>query len=759
MQRRTFLIAGALATGTLLVGCASSTRQQLRNNKQTLAADSIALNAWVEVSTAGKVTVRIGQSEMGQGIQTALVMLVAEEMDCGYENTGFRFSGIDSVYGNVAGIAAGVPLRPDDDGLTARSVRWFMQTFARQVGVMMTGGSSSVKDLWTPLREAAAVTRATLVEAAAKQWQVAASDIRVSEGTLSTSSGLKMSMGEAVTLLGNNPQPASNYRLKTVEEFTLIGTSPTKVDSAIKVNGKAIFGTDVRLPNMLYAAVKMAPVLNANIEKIDAREAQSLHGVKSVVQFDNAHGGTGGVAVVADSYWKAQQAVNKIQLTLAPHALANFSSVNNFAELKKINDSESGFNFWKIADANKVIAESKRTITAEYTSPFLAHATMEPMNCTVEYRGDSATLWVPTQVPGLARKTAAKILELAEENVIINVTYLGSGFGRRGEVDFIAQAANIAKQCKGQAVKVIWSREEDMQHDFYRPAAVARFSAALDDAGNIAAWRSQSAAQPIVPAAMKRLFGLPAAGPDKTTAEGAYDQAYTFPAVQVSHVATKQTIPVGFWRSVGHSHQAFFIESFMDECAHAAKADPLQYRLNLLANRPRERRVLELAAEKAQWHTPLQPTAEGHKKARGIALHESFGSVVAQVVEVSVNPSNVIRVHKVVCAIDCGIAVHPDIIAQQIESGIIFGLSAALYGEIHIENGQVKEKNFNDYRIVRISESPVIETHIVQSNAHPEGVGEPGVPPIAPAVANAIFALTGQRLRNLPLKLAKQSSS
>jgi isoquinoline 1-oxidoreductase beta subunit len=509
---------------------------------------------------------------------------------------------------------------------------------------------------------------------------------------------------------------------------------------------------------MLYAAVKMAPVLNANIEKIDAREVQSLHGVKGVVQFDNAYGGTGGVAVIADSYWKAQLAVKKIQLTLAPHALDNFSSANNLADLKKINDSESGFNFWKIADANKVIAESKHTLTAEYTAPFLAHATMEPMNCTVEYRGDSATLWVPTQVPGLARKTAAKILGLADENVIINVTYLGSGFGRRGEVDFIAQAASIAKLCKGQAVKVIWSREEDMQHDFYRPAAVARFSAALDDAGNITAWRSQSAAQPIVPAVMKRLFGLPAAGPDKTTAEGAYDQAYAFPAVQVSHASTEQTIPVGFWRSVGHSHQAFFIESFMDECAHAAKADPLQYRLNLLANRPRERRVLELAAEKAEWNKPLQPTAEGYKKARGIALHESFGSIVAQVVEVSVNSSNVIRVHKVVCAIDCGIAVHPDIIAQQMESGIIFGLSAALYGEIHIENGQVKEKNFNDYRIVRISESPMIETHIMQSNAHPEGVGEPGVPPIAPAVANAIFALTGQRLRNLPLKLAKQSS-
>ena len=758
MQRRTFLIAGALATGTLLVGCASSTRQQLRNNKQTLPADSIALNAWVEVATTGKVTVRIGQSEMGQGIQTALVMLVAEEMDCGYENTGFRFSGIDSVYGNVAGIAAGVPFRPDDDGMTARSMRWFMRSFARQVGVMMTGGSSSVKDLWTPLREASAVTRATLVEAAAKQWQVAASDIRVSEGTLSTLSGLKMSMGEAVTLLGKNPQPASNYRLKTMEEFKLIGTSPIKVDGAIKVNGKAIFGTDVRVPNMLYAAVKMAPVLNANIEKIDAREVQSLHGVKGVVQFDNAYGGTGGVAVIADSYWKAQQAVKKIQLTLAPHALANFSSANNLADLKKINDSESGFNFWKIADANKVIAESKHTLTAEYTAPFLAHATMEPMNCTVEYRGDSATLWAPTQVPGLARKTAAKILGLAEENVLINVTYLGSGFGRRGEVDFIAQAASIAKQCKGQAVKVIWSREEDMQHDFYRPAAVARFSAALDDAGNITAWRSQSAAQPIVPAVMKRLFGLPAAGPDKTTAEGAYDQAYAFPAVQVSHAATEQTIPVGFWRSVGHSHQAFFIESFMDECAHAAKVDSLQYRLNLLANRPRERRVLELAAEKAEWHKPLQPTTDGVKKARGIALHESFGSIVAQVVEVSVNSSNVIRVHKVVCAIDCGIAVHPDIIAQQMESGIIFGLSAALFGEIHIENGQVKEKNFNDYRIVRISESPMIETHIVQSNSHPEGVGEPGVPPIAPAVANAIFALTGQRLRNLPLKLAKQSS-
>lgn len=758
MQRRIFLIAGALASGALLVGCSSTSRQQWRNNKQTLPADSIALNAWVEVSTAGKVTVRIAQSEMGQGIQTALVMLVAEEMDCGYSNTGFRFSGIDDVYGNVAGIAAGVPLRPDDDGLTARSVRWIMRSFARQVGVMMTGGSSSVKDLWMPLREAAAVTRATLVEAAAKKWNVAPTDIRVVEGTLSTGSGLTMGMGEAVALLGKDPKPTSTYRLKTIEEFKLIGTSPTKVDSAIKVNGKAIFGTDVRLPNMLYAAVKMAPVLNANIQKFEASEALSLRGVKGVVQFENACGGTGGVAVVADSYWTAHQATKKIQLTLTPHTLDHVSSTSAQAELRQSLDKESGFSFWKIGDAEKLIADSKRTLAAEYTVPFLAHANMEPMNCTVEYRGDSATLWVPTQVPGVARKAAAKILGLAEENVTINVTYLGSGFGRRGEADFIAQAASIAKQFKGQPVKVIWSREEDMQHDFYRPAAVARFNAALDDAGNITAWRSKSAGQPIVPAAMKRLFNLPAAGPDKTTAEGAFDQAYEFPSVRVSHVASEANIPVGFWRSVGHSYQAFFTESFMDECAHAAQADPLQYRLNLLANRPRERRVLELAAEKAEWHKPLQPTAEGIKKARGIALHESFGSVVAQIVEVSVNPSNAIRVHKVVCVIDCGIAVHPENIAQQMESGIIFGLSAALYGEIHIENGQVKEKNFNDYPILRITESPVIETHIVKSSAHPEGVGEPGVPPIAPALANALFTLTGQRLRNLPLKLAKQNS-
>jgi isoquinoline 1-oxidoreductase beta subunit len=335
----------------------------------------------------------------------------------------------------------------------------------------------------------------------------------------------------------------------------------------------------------------------------------------------------------------------------------------------------------------------------------------------------------------------------------MQVTYLGGGFGRRLEVDVVAQAASIAKAFKGRAVQLVWSREEDTRHDFYRPACVARFEAGLDAQGQITAWRNVSAGQAITPNFLPRNVGMPGMGPDKTTSEGAYDVAYEFPNVRVGHVTVDLPVPVGYWRAVGHSHQAFFKESFLDECAHAAKADPLSYRLQLLAQHPRQKAVLELSAKKADWGQPLPPAPDGARQARGIALHESFGTLVAQVAEVSVDAQGAIRVHRVVCAIDCGLAVNPNTIAQQVESSVAFGVSAALHGRIDIENGQVKQSNFHDYPALRMNESPLVETHIVPSTAHPEGVGEPALPPIAPAVANAVFALTGQRLRSLPLQL------
>ena len=414
---------------------------------------------------------------------------------------------------------------------------------------------------------------------------------------------------------------------------------------------------------------------------------------------------------------------------------------------------EDGFAYYKRGDVSAALASAAKTITAEYRAPYLAHSSLEPMNCTVQFKDGAATVWASTQVPSIARGAVAKVLGIASDNVDVQVQFLGGGFGRRLDVDFIAQAAAIARVAEGAPVQTLWSREQDMRHDFYRPACVARFKAGFDANGNLTAWHNTSAGQAIIPQVLKREFGLPAAGPDKTTSEGAFDQPYEFPNARVAHRIVDLPVPIGFWRSVGHSHQAFFKESFVDEAAAAVGRDPVAFRAALLKNHPRHLRVLQRAADLAGWGQPLAAAPDGAKKARGIALHQSFGSVVAQLAEVSVGEAKHIRVHRVVCVVDCGLAVNPNLIRQQMESGIVFGLSAALYGEITIVNGQVQQTNFHDQRILRIDECPAIEVDIIPSTEHPEGVGEPGTPPIAPAVANALFALTGQRLRSLPLKL------
>lgn len=754
MNRRSFLIAASLASGGFLVGCSDASRQQVRSGTLPLENGQVALNGWVKVSPDGTVTAVMGRSEMGQGAHTGLMMLVAEELDCGWTNMRFEYSKVDALYGNVTGLAEGVPFRPDDEGTVARSVRWAMTGFMRQMGFMMTGGSSSVNDLWIPMRQAAAVTRATLVEAVARSWSVQPGEVNLSEGVFSGPASKSMKFGDAVKLLGANPKPASQYTLKTPAQFTIIGKPLPRNDGATKTDGTAIFGIDVIRPGMLYAAARMAPVRGGSVKSFDATKARALPGVKGVVMFEPKHGGTGGIAVVADRYWRAVKALDAVEVEFDEGKLAGISSATISDNLSKTLDTKDGFSFWKVGDVNAALATGTKKLEAEYRAPYLAHATLEPMNCTVEYRGDSADVWAPTQVPGFARRAAAKALDLSEEKVELHMTYLGGGFGRRLEVDHVAQAATIAKSFPGKPVQLLWNRETDTRNDFYRPSCVSRFAAALDGQGRIVAWRNVSAGQAITPQFLPRNAGLPGGGPDKTTSEGAFDISYEFPAVRVGHEAVELPVPIGFWRSVGHSHQAFFTESFMDECAHASGTDPLQYRLALLANHPRHKAVLELAASKAGWGQPLADARDGAKKARGIALHESFGSIAAHVAEVSIAKDNTIRVHRVVGAIDCGLAVNPNIIAQQMESNVIFGLTAALYGNIDIEAGRVKQGNFHEYNLLRMFESPQVETHIVPSLAHPAGVGEPGLPPLAPAVANAVFVLSGQRLRTLPLKLS-----
>jgi isoquinoline 1-oxidoreductase beta subunit len=489
------------------------------------------------------------------------------------------------------------------------------------------------------------------------------------------------------------------------------------------------------------------------VASFDGQAALVSPGVKKVLAVDGHAGGTAGVAVIADTPWHALKglALVAVQWDEAVPA-ATFDSATALDRLAQALDQEDGFAFHRVGDVEAALGQATKRLRAEYRAPWLAHMALEPMNCTVQLRDGRAQVWAPTQVPGLARRAAAQALGIEPERVEVHVTLLGGGFGRRLDVDFIGQAAAIARAAEGAPVQTFWSRAEDTRHDFYRPACVARFDAGFDAQGRLTAWRNVSAGQAIVPAFLERTFGLPGAGPDKTTAEGAYDQPYEWPAARIAHAAVGSPMPVGFWRAVGHSHQAFFKESFVDECAHFAGQDPVAFRLGLLARHPRAAAVLKLAADKAGWGQPVPPAPDGAKAARGVALHQSFGSVVAQVAEVSLAPDGAVRVHRVVCAVDCGTPVNPNLIAQQMESGIVFGLSAALHGDITVARGRVAQSNFHDQPALRLDACPRIETHILPSDAHPEGVGEPGTPPIAPAVANALFALTGKRLRGLPLK-------
>ncbi len=755
VKRRTLLLGGAAATGALVVGWSLLPPRQRLTTAQPLAvrAGQVALNGWVKIGADDRVGVVVCKSEMGQGVLTGLSMLLAEELDADWARVTIEAAPIDKIYNNIATLVDGLPFHPDSDGSIKAVAGWMTAKAMREFGVMMTGGSSSIKDLWLPMREAGASARAMLIGAAAQQWKLPASECSAAQGKVLHPSGKSASFGELAEAAARQPLPAK-VALKDPNQFKLIGQPVPRIEAASKGDGTAGFGIDVRPAGLLYASVMMCPTLGGKVARIDGLAAAKMAGVKHLVSFDGYNGGNGGVAVIADTLFQAMRALPKVSVEWDHGPAAGFSSADVYRQLAQTLDSDDGFGYYSTGDVNAALKSAAKTIDAEYRAPYLAHATMEPMNCTVQFKGGKATVWVSTQVPGLARAAVAQALDIDTQNVDVQVQLLGGGFGRRLDVDFIAQAAAIARAANGAPVQTIWSREQDMAHDFYRPACVARFSAGFDAAGKVTAWRNTSAGQAIVPNAIKRLFGLPIVGPDKTASEGAFDQPYEWPNARIGHVIVDLPVPVGFWRSVGHSHQAFFKESFVDEAAAAVGQDPVAFRAGLLAQHPRHLAVLQRAAALSGWGQPLARAADGAKRARGVALHQSFGAVVAQVAEVSLAADKGIRVHRVVCVIDCGQVVNPNLVKQQMESGIVFGLSAALYGEITIEHGQVRQSNFHDYPVLRMSECPVIETHIIKSTAHPEGVGEPGTPPIAPAVANAVFALTGQRLRSLPLKLA-----
>jgi isoquinoline 1-oxidoreductase beta subunit len=799
MKRRTLLLSGAAIGGGLVVGWGVLPPRS-RLGSRTLLSQSesgVALNGWLRIEPGGGVQLAMHKSEMGQGVHTALAMLVAEEMDIGLDRIRLFDAGSDAIYGNVAMFVGALPFHPRDrePGERTRTVRgseWMVRKLVRELGITVTGASTSVADSWEPLRLAAAAARAQLVGAASLTWKLPKEEITVREGRVLHASGPQAHFGELARAAAATP--AGDVTLKPRSAWTLIGRAVPRTDALAKSDGSAVFGLDVRPGDaeaLLFAAVRMCPALGGAPQRItNEDDVLRRPGVLRMVRLGPIAGATAGVAIVARSTWHAQQAVDALAIDWQspPAGVADSNAILAALEqqAREALDGDAGFAFHSRGDVAQAEAKARaqaggsgdagadagavsggsgdgggggsaRLIEAIYRAPYLAHATMEPMNCTAQVQSGRVTVWAPTQNPASARAVAARAAGVGEDAVTLHVTLLGGGFGRRLDVDFIGQAVTIAQFTGGRPVQLAWSREEDMTHDFYRPAAAAALRATLGPDGLPLSLRIASASDAITPRWLER--GLPALAapvetPDKTSAEGLFDQAYGIEHQRISHVATRSGVPVGYWRSVGHSHNAFFIESFIDELAHAAGRDPVAFRLALLAHSPRHAAVLRLAAGKAGWGSPLPADGapEASPRARGVALHESFGSVVAQVVEASVTGGRP-RVHRVVCAIDCGTVVNPGIVRQQMEGGIVFGLSAALHGRIDIVQGVVQQKNFPDYPLATLAGSPLIETHIVPSTLPPAGVGEPGTPPLAPALANALFALTGKRLRELPLRV------
>jgi len=711
-SRREFLKSTALVSGGLVVAFCWPGALRRAIAQQGMGAAMTSPNAFVHIAADNTVTILLKHSEMGQGVWTSLPMVLAEELDCDWSHVRAEHAPAAPAYAHTA------------------------------FGMQMTGGSTSTWESFEQLRNAGAMARALLIQAAAAKWNKPVADCR-SENGFVICGEQKISYGQVADAAAKLPAP-SDVKLKDAKDFRLIGKPTRRLDSAAKVSGKAEFGIDVKRPDMLIAVVARAPVFGATLKSFDAAKAKALPGVVDVVQVPS------GVAVLAKHFWAAKQGRDALVLDWDLGAGATLSTQMLRADYRKLAQTPGAV----AKNAGDVDAALKNatTIEAEYEVPFLAHAPMEPLNCTVEIGKDGADIYTGTQFQTMDQRTAATILGLKPEQVRVHTTFLGGGFGRRATPtsDFVAEAVHVAK-ASGKTVKVVWTREDDIHGGYYRPMWVSRLRASLGKDGKPAAWahtivgQSIIAGTPFEPMMVKN-------GVDDTSVEGAADAPYlaAVPAHRVDLHSPKSPIPVLWWRSVGHSHTGFVVESFVDELAHAAKKDPLEYRRALLPADSRERRALDLAAAKFGWGKPLP---KGH--AAGLAVHQSFGSYVAQIAEVSVDAKNkAIRVHRVVCAVDCGPVVNPLTVEAQMQSGIAYGLSAALHGEITFKDGKVQQNNFNDYPVLRLNEMPKVEVHIVPSTDKMGGVGEPGVPPIAPAIANALFVASGQRLRQLPLRLA-----
>ena len=705
-SRRHFLTATTAIGGGLLIGFGLPARGQVRD---TLTTDApFAPNAFLRIDRAGKVTFVSPMIEMGQGTYTSLPMLVAEELEVDVDKIAIEHS-------------------PADDKVYVNPL----------IGVQMTGASTAIRGMYVPLRRAGATARVMLVTAAAQRWKVDPSTCRVENGAVvHAPTGRKLSYGALVDAAAKLPVP-EKVAVKEPAEFKLVGKPHRRLDTSGKINGTAKFGIDARLPGMKFAVLAQSPTFDGKLVYVDEAKAKAVRGVTQVVRLDDA------VAVVANHTWAAKQglAAAAPQWDAGPNASVSMADI--VSQLARASE-KTGAVARHEGDAAAAIAGAAKKIDAVYEQPFLAHATMEPMNCTVRLTKDGCDIWVGTQIPGMTQAAVMKLTGLPREQVRIHNHLLGGGFGRRLEYDGTVRAVQIAQQVSGP-VQVIWSREEDIQHDLYRPYYYDRVSAGLDAQGKPVGWSHRIIGSSIVarynPAWMKN-------GVDPDAVETSENQPYDVGSIHVDWVA--QEPPSGmrttWWRGVGVTRGTFVVESFIDELAANAKADPLAYRIALLEKNPRARAVLQLAAERSGWGKPL-PAGQG----RGIALCIGFGSFIAQVVQVSVDKDGAVTPTRVWCVVDCGIQVNPDTVRAQMGSGIVFGLSAALYGEITIKDGRVEQTNFGDYRVLRINETPRIEVHLVKSLEAPGGIGEPGTSCVMPSLTNAIFAATGKRIRKLPV--------
>ncbi len=704
-SRRDFLKSSALAGGGLVVGFVLPGASRLAQ-----AATEFKPNAFIRIGSDNRVTVIVGLSEMGQGVLTSIPMLVAEELEADWSKIRIEQAPADPAFKNPF------------------------------LGMQATGGSTSVRANWDSMLKAGATAREMLIAAAAATWKAERSDCRAEKGQVVHKSGKKLPYGKLAERAAKL-QPPAQLKLKDPKDYKIVGKGAKRLDTPSKVNGSAKFGMDVRLPGMLTAVVARSPVAGGKVASFNADKAKAMPGVKQVVQIGS------GVAVLADGYWNALKARDALEVKWDEGAGASVSSESvrqSYGELAE----KSGTVGLKEGDAVAALAAAAKKVEAVYETPYLAHACMEPMNCTAWVKPDGVEIWGSTQAPGLLQLVLSQVAGVKPEQVKVTTTMLGGGFGRRFAFDFAIDAV-LASKAAGAPVHVVYPREDDIRGHFYRPASVVKMQAALDDAGKPLATRMHAVSSSIADAAhmpyeangLKLLKGV-----DGFALEGLTEWPYATPNLQVEWTKNEPPVGVWFWRSVGHSQNIFFVEAFVDELAAAAGKDPFEYRRALLDKAPRYKGVLELAADKAGWGKPL---AGG--RARGIAVGQSFGSFVAEVAEVSVGRDGKVKVHRVVCAVDCGRTVNPDIVKRQMESAIVYGLTAALYGRISLKGGKVEQSNFNDYPMLRIDEMPQVEVHILASGEAPGGVGEPGLPPLAPAVANAIFAATGKRVRKLPI--------